>query len=239
MNSCIKCQSECDSNYCPNCGHPQQLERINGRYIVAEMASVLNFEKGFLYTTRELLLRPGQSIRKFIAEDRNRLVKPILFIFISSLIYSIAVRVFNLNDGYLNYNFDEWPDSATAFLFRWISDHYGYANLIMAVFIALWIKVLFRQYSDNIYEILILLCFVMGVGMLMFTVFGLLERLTRLALLAYGGYVFFIYALWAIGQFFEPRKRINYFKALVSYLLGMLSFTFVALGVGLLIDWIR
>ncbi len=50
MNICKKCDKEFEGNYCPNCGHPQKIDRINGRYILFEIASVLNFQKGILYT---------------------------------------------------------------------------------------------------------------------------------------------------------------------------------------------
>jgi hypothetical protein len=236
MKICKKCDNEFEGNYCPNCGHPQKLERINGRYIISEIASVLHFHKGILYTIKELLIRPGQNIRSFIFEDRNRLVKPIMFILITSLIYTLFVEIFHFSDGYINYNFNDLPKTSLSVIFQWIAEHYGYSNIIMAVFIAIWIKVLFRKYNYNFYEILILLCFIMGIGMLMFALFGAVEHITKIHFLQYGGYIFFIYALWAIGQFFDKRKFANYVKALISYILGMITFTFVALGTGFIID---
>jgi len=239
MNICKKCNSEFQGNYCPNCGHPQKIERINGRYILSEIGSVLNFQKGILYTIKELQIRPGQNIRAFISEDRNRLVKPIIFILITSLIYTIFVRIFHFHDGFINYNFDDRQGSSLGVIFQWISDNYGYSNIIMAVFIAIWIKLLFRKYNNNFYEILILLCFVMGIGMLMLALFGAFESITKIHFLEYGVYAFFIYVMWAIGQFFDERKIANYVKAFISYLLGMITFTFVALGIGILIDLIK
>lgn len=59
--------------------------------------------------------------------------------------------------------------------FCWGKNNYGYASIIMAVFIAFWIKVFFRKYQHNFFEILILLSFLMGVGMLLFSLFGLFE----------------------------------------------------------------
>ena len=72
----------------------EPLKRIDGRYVWDEISSVLNFEKGFLYTTKELFLRPGKTVREFIQKDRNRLVKPIIFIIICSFIYSIIQQIF-------------------------------------------------------------------------------------------------------------------------------------------------
>lgn len=239
MNICKKCNSEFQGNYCPNCGHPQKMDRINGRYILSEIGSVLIFHKGILYTIKELLIRPGQNIRAFISEDRNRLVKPITFILVTSLIYTLFVRIFHFSDGYINSNFDDVKGSSLSVIFQWITGHYGFSNIIMALFIAIWIKVLYRKYNYNFYEILILLCFVMGIGMLMLAFFGAVESILKIPFLEYGVYAFFIYVLWAIGQFFDKRKIANYVKSLISYLLGMITFIIVTLGIGILIDLIK
>lgn len=241
MNTCLKCKSEFESNYCPNCGHPSKLERINGRYILSEISSVLNFQKGILYTIKELLIRPGQNIRAFIAEDRNRLVKPIMFILITSLIYTIIVRIFHFKDGFIDGASDslENTESATLAIFKWVQENYGYANILMAVFIGLWLKVFFRKYPFNFFEILILLCFVMGMAMLIYALFGLIRGLAHIDIMQFGAIVGLIYTTYAIGQFFDKRKILNYVKALISYLLGMIVFAFVLLSIGILIDLIK
>jgi len=237
MDICKKCDSEFEGNYCPNCGHPQKLERINGRYILSEIGNVLNFQKGILYTIKELLIRPGQNIRAFISEDRNRLVKPIMFILITSLIYTIFVSIFHFEDGYVSYSDDK--ESTTLIIFKWVQGNYGYANIIMSIFIGLWLKILFRKYPFNFFEIIILLCFVMGVGMLIYSAFGIVQGLTHINLMQFGAIIGLVYTTYAIGQFFEKRKLLSYVKAFFAYLLGMLTFTLIAIGMGIFIDLIK
>ncbi len=98
---CKNCNTEVHLNYCPNCAQPVKLKRINGHYVLHEIEHVLHFEKGILYTIRELVLRPGQSIRNFISENRSRLIKPIIFIIIASLIYSLASHFFHIEEPVL------------------------------------------------------------------------------------------------------------------------------------------
>lgn len=239
MSICENCHHEVNGNFCPNCGHPQKLERINGRYILSEIGNVLNLQKGIFYTIKELLIRPGQNIRQFISQDRNRLVKPILFILICSLTYTISVRLFHFEDGYIKYNFDDSSASTIGSIFQWISQNYGYSNILMAVFIALWLKMFFRKYNYNIYEILILLCFIMGMEMLIFSLLGILESLTQLRILDFSVNIVFIYAFWAIGQFFDGKKIKNYFKAFISYFLGMITSIIVVVCLALLIELIK
>jgi len=230
---CENCQCEIRGNFRSHCGRSQNLKRIDGKYIVSEIGSVLNFDKGILFTIKELILRPGENVKDFIHKDRNRLVKPIIFLIISSLIYTLALQFLNFEDGYVNAG--GFGESAVVAIFEWIQGNYGYANIIMAIFIATWIKFLFKRYDYNFFEILILLCFVIGVGMLIYTVFGIVESVAKIKVLHIGGVTAIVYASWAIGRFFDKNSKVNYLKGLLSYLLGMLTFFFgaVILGVGI------
>lgn len=233
IENCKNCNSELHGEYCAACGQPKNLKRINGHYIVSEVSSILNFDKGILFTVRELLLRPGQSIQKFILEDRNRLVKPIVFIILCSLAYTLAQHLLHFEDGYVNYSFDQ--ESTATGIFQWISQHYGYSNILMAVFIALWIKVFFRKYDYNFFEVLILLCFVMGMGMLLFATAGIVDSMVDIKIIDKGFFIGILYMAWAIGQFFG-KKIWNYIKAFFAYMLGLITFSIVVMLIGSLID---
>ena len=233
MEICKNCNEHITGSYCSNCGHPIALKRIDNKYILQEVSSVLLFEKGILHTIKELALRPGKSIKEFLTENRHRLIKPIIFIIITSLIYTVVNNIFNFEDGYINY--EEQAENNTTAIFQWISSNYGYANIIMAVFIALWLKLFFKKSPYNFFEVLILLCFLMGMGMLLFSVFGIFESLFQKQLMGYASLIALIYTVWGIGQFYEGKTKF-YFKALSAYLLGFMSFSAVALLLGALAD---
>lgn len=78
----------------------------------------------------------------------------------------------------------------------------------------------------------------MGMGMLMFAIFGALESITHLRLLNIGGIVGLIYISWGVGQFFGKHKILNYLKSFSSYILGMITFWGLAIGLGFAIDFI-
>jgi hypothetical protein len=219
---------------CPNCGHPANVTRIDGKYLVQEIRKVLNFESGFLFTIRALAVNPGENIKAFLTHDRNRLVKPVLFIIATSLVYSLLNSIFNFEDGYVNY--DSQAGSATTAINQWIQGNYGYANIIMAIFIGVWLKVFFRKYPFNFFEILILLCYVMGMGMLIYAVFGIVQGLTHIQLMVYAIFIGFIYTTFAVGHFYNPRKPISYMLSFFAYLLGMITFSIAAVATGMIID---
>ncbi|WP_235207103.1 DUF3667 domain-containing protein [Pedobacter sp. V48] len=234
MMNCKTCNVELTSKFCPNCGQSSQLKRIDGHYIIHEIEHVLHFERGILYTIRELIANPGQNVRNYLSENRSRLVKPIIFIIVTSLVYSTCSNFFHLEDGYIKYFGSN--KSTTSVIFEWIQGHYGYANIIMGIFIALWTKLFFRKYKLNIFEILILLCFVIGMGMLIYSVFAIIQGLTHFRVMQIAGVVGFVYTTWAIGQFYEKGKAINYVKAFFAYILGMITFSLTAIIIGLIVD---
>src|SRR5690606_13208854 len=146
--NCTNCNAEVSSNFCPNCGQPSSVERINGRYIIQEIGNVLNFQRGILYTITALAVHPGKSVRVCLTEHRRRLVKTIIFILVTSLFYSLCMTIFNFEDGYIGYGVD---DGSTANkLFKWVQDNYGYSNLMMGVLVAFWARLFFRKYPYNL-----------------------------------------------------------------------------------------
>lgn len=232
--NCNNCNAAVNLNYCANCGQAVKLKRIDGHYIVHEIEHVLHFEKGILYTIRELLTRPGENVRQFMHENRSRLVKPIIFIIVTSLIYTLINHFFHIEEGQVK--FDETKKTATSLIFKWVQNHYGYSNITMGMFITLWLKLFFRKYDYNFFEIVILLCFVMGMGMLIYAVFGIIQGISHISLINVASIIGIAYATWAIGQFFDKKKAVNYVKAFAAYMLGMITFWLAAFLLGTLID---
>jgi hypothetical protein len=237
--NCKNCNNIVEKNYCSNCGEPVKIKRIDGHYILHEIEHVLHFEKGIFYTIKELLIRPGKNVKTFISENRARLVKPIIFIIISSLIYSLISHFFHLEEEYVNFSATSKEAEKLHFtiqLFTWIQNHYGYANIIMGIFIAFWLKIFFRKYNYNFFELLILLCFVIGVAMLILAVLAFFEGLTKISFMKAAGFLSFVYCTWAIGQFFDGKKVSSYVKAFVAYLLGIFISILLVLVVGISCD---
>lgn len=233
--NCKNCKTELNSKFCPDCGQPAKPKRIDGHYIIHEIEHILHFESGILFTIRELIINPGENIRNYLLENRSRLIKPIVFIIVCSLIYSITINIFHIEDNYIKF---EGRQSTASDMFKWIQEHYGYANVIMGLFITMWLKIFFRKYNYNIFEILILLCFIMGVSMLIFSLFALFQGLIKINLMTIGGIIGIGYCSWAIGHFFGKSRVFNYVKAFFAYILGMITFTISTILVGIIIDLI-
>jgi len=226
MINCRHCSTTINGNFCCNCGQPVQVKRVDSHYVLHEIQHILHFEKGILYTVKELLIRPEKSIKAFIADDRSRLVKPVVFIIITSLIYTVIAHFFHTEKEYI-----EAKSTTVGAIFDWVQSHYGYANIVLGLFIAFWLKLFFKKYGYNFFELLILLCFVMGMGMLIMAVFAVLQGITKIDLNTTSGMIEVAYCIWAIGQFFDRNKIASYLKALTAFMLGVIT---VCIAIGLL-----
>jgi len=232
---CPHCQQAITSNYCGSCGHPQKLKRIDGSYLKTELAKILYFEKGIFFTIKELLIRPGESVRTFLIWNRKHLVKPIVFLLICSLVYTLAENTFQFEQGVVEQN--GFEKSTAGKLLAWVSSNYGYANMIMSIFITFWLKLFFRKSGYNLVEIFILLCFIMGMGMLFYSLIGALSIVFGGGtLLKVGGSIAVLYCGVAIGTFFEKNKVLSYIKGIVAYFLGSITFYVILIGIGKAID---
>lgn len=209
------------------------LKRIDSTYLWNEIRSVLNFDKGLFYTIREILLRPGLTIKHFLYRDRSQLVRPLVFIILCSLVYSLSQQTFGFEDGYVGLSFVEQPSVEA--VFEWISTHYGYSNILISICMGIWIRLFFSSDGFNFYEILILLCYTVGLGMLFFALFGIIDSFVDFMIVDKGFFLGMLYIIWAIANFFGQSRITNYLKAISAYLLGYITFSIVAICLGFLI----
>lgn len=235
--NCATCDEGLTSKYCPECGQPANLKRIDRNYIIHEIEHILHFERGILYTIRELITDPGENIKYYLSKNRSRLVKPIIFIIITSLIYTLLNKLFHIEDGYVTYTETDLENpSAIGTIVKWVKNHYGYANILIGICIALWLKLFFKKSKFNFYEILIMLCFVQGMTFLIFSIFVIIQGITSFSVMKISGFIGIIYCIWAIGQFYDKKNPVSYIKGLFAYILGMVTFWIFPTLIGIIID---
>lgn len=220
--NCQSCGESNVGNFCVSCGQNQNIKRIDKNYAFDELLGLVGFEKGFLFTSREVLFRPGKTINYYLYQNRQKLTKPIAFIGLTSLIYTLIAH-FLKTDLILNEASMKLYSNGTIFkIMDWTQKNYGYGNLLMILPIAYFIKLLFKDKKVNFYEAFVIVCYVMGAGMLIYileiflTYFFPNFFLLNSSLLFIG---FMFYVSWAIGQVFG-KESLNYIKAFFAYWIG-------------------
>ncbi|MBT8319849.1 MAG: DUF3667 domain-containing protein [Gramella sp.] len=206
--------------------------RIDRNYILEEAQSLLNLEKGYLYTVKSLFVFPGRSIREYIMGDREQLTRPLIYLFFNSF---LAVFL----SGYLNnpavnsdaiefvYLFDE--NIKIDEIIRWKKTHMGYVYLCFGLFMTFWIHLFYKKYEFNIYEIFVALAFILGQGMLLYilalTMNHFLPQGTfKIVVVTVLGLSYYIYILVVLVQLFRKKKLFNFFKLVFIFALSGISF---------------
>lgn len=116
--------------------------------------------------------------------------------------------------------------------------NYGYLNILSGALTAIWLKVFFKKYGYNFFELLVMLCYVLGISILISTFFAIIEGVTHFKLSGIATIIGWIYVVIAIGSFYNSKKISNYIYALICYLLGLISFSVLIFTLGLTIDFI-
>lgn len=224
--TCSNCNCIFEGNYCNNCGQNFPLKKIDQHYVFQELLSILGFEKGFFFTLKNILLKPGATIQSYINTGRQKITKPFTFLFITSVIYTIISQIFKTDVLYAQASEKMYGDSSITTAFSWVQSNYGYANLMMLVPITFWTRLVFRKKAYNFYETFVVVCYIMSVGMLFLSLESLANYFFPSTLIMNEAVVFiisFAYISFGIGQFFGPFFK-NYLYAFIAYCLGIITF---------------
>ena len=108
--SCLNCGAVLTENYCARCGQKSTVKRLSWHGFVEEVFHFFtHIEKGFIKTTRQLIIRPGTVTKNYLDGKRKAYHKPVSFFIIWIAIYLL---VYNLGVAISPY-----PNTTTAAAF--------------------------------------------------------------------------------------------------------------------------
>ena len=88
---CKNCGTEVSAAYCGHCGQKAKFERITLLYICHEVVHFFTHaERGFIFTSRQMLKTPGKAINDFIEGRRKNYQPPVSYYLIWIGIYILA-----------------------------------------------------------------------------------------------------------------------------------------------------
>lgn len=214
------------------------LARIDRHYVSHELFHLFHLEKGFLFNFKELLVRPAASIREFLFVNRSRHMKPIAYLIFSALLYTFIYNYLKpprpsvVEESYFH-------GSSVETIQHWLDAHFGYTYIIKSFFVAFVVRLLFRKYQLNIFEIMTMMCFISAQGLWIIAfLLPLHPLLTQTAnnIILIGASV--LYPVIVIAQVFDRSKPLNYLKALIGYFVGNTLVFLIVVASGLMIDWL-
>lgn len=93
---CANCGRPIDGpeqNFCPVCGQRTPVHRINWHFLGHELQhGIFHVDGGIIYSLRQLLTRPGHTIREYIRGRRVPHFKPVLMIMILGAVVTVLSK---------------------------------------------------------------------------------------------------------------------------------------------------
>ena len=238
--NCQNCNTALQGKYCSNCGQSSETHKIDGHYLWHDVQhGLLHFDKGILFTTKELFTRPGNSIREFLEGKRAKHFQPISLVLVLAGIYGLLFHFFKIN-MFENYVVASGSgervghiNEAIEKMSEWIGQHYSILALLQIPIFTIGTYLCFRKSGYSFVEHLILNTFLIGQRLILHIITfplyyisngtPMLTSVDRIINLI--GYAL---AIWTLIQLFKNQsKRIlrTIFSLLISFLIIFLILT--------------
>ncbi len=161
---CKNCNNEVSGNFCSHCGQPADTHKLNMHFILHDLQhGLFHFDKGILYTTKELLTRPGHTIREFIDGKRVKHFQPLSFVIVLATFYGLLYHylIFDrIKTTLINPKDD--ITGASGKIVTWMTEHFAFVGLILIITATLVSYVIFKKKKYNLAEHLALNTFSIG-----------------------------------------------------------------------------
>ena len=152
---CKNCQYEIALNFCSNCGQ-KKSKRIDAKYLKDELQyTLVHTNKGFFYSIKKIVQKPGTTARLFLEGDRVNHYKPIALVFILSGICAfLSSNLFHsdeiISDYYTRKGIN-MPYDMKAFTHN-VMKYYSIMMLLSVPFMAVFSWISFKKWGYNYYE---------------------------------------------------------------------------------------
>lgn len=233
--TCKNCKQHFKGKFCNQCGQSADTHDINFHFLWHDIQhGLLHFDKGILYTIKELFTRPGYSIREFIDGKRVKHFKPISFIIVLAGIYGFLIHYFRITE-FIQISADNKTRQVVNIdkIIEWISTHYAFSTLLLLPITSLGTYWAFKKEKYNFIQHIVLNSFLAGQKILIRLVFLPLVLLfgkdNGMKILTIPDIIGVGFTIWTLIQLFDfvpINKRI--WKIVLSYVfLGILFVVFV------------
>jgi hypothetical protein len=204
VSNCPNCGNELPDSvrFCPACGQSAHTQRLDMHHILHDLVHVFTHaDKGFLYLTKELALRPGITAKAYMHGKRKQYFNPF-----SYLVLTVAVSAFLTNYIHL-LEMDAHNSNPVSAM---ISKNINLVFLIAVPITAVINKLLFYKSGYNLAEHLALQAFMGGFRVfffiLIFTPLVIFYRAHYFSVLSIYMAAWAAFLCWTNIQFFGGNK---------------------------------
>lgn len=235
---CQNCGANVTSKFCGECGQIANTHRINLHFLWHDIQhGLFHFDKGVIYTFKELFTRPGSTIREFLEGKRVKHFKPVSLVILLAGIYGFLSHYLHVN--LLSSQIQIKGSSERVSLLRdkaiilteWLSAHYAVLALVQIPIFALVSYFIYRKFKYNYIECLVISTFItcqrLFVQIMAFPIFYLLRDSQYLkAASSITDIISYLLFGWSLFQLFNNlstfQKLIRIVLVFVAYFLVLI-----------------
>ncbi|WP_165764610.1 DUF3667 domain-containing protein [Flavobacterium cyanobacteriorum] len=240
--TCKNCTTNFEGNYCVNCGQSAHTHAIDWHYVWHEIQhGIFHVDKGLLFTIKELTLRPGSTIRQFIAGRRVAYFKPTAMVIFLATLYGFLYHYFEVDLMFRLYDEHSKEAHLSAKVQEWITSHYTLVTLMIVPLYGMVSYLMFRKSRYNFIEHMVLNTFLAGQKLVLHI--SLLPLLYACKDSIYANWVpAFLFitdialTLWIYISFFDMFSVLSrVIRTFLSYIFVMLFVTIVGTIIALIL----
>lgn len=243
MTNCINCNKEALTQYCGDCGQPQNVQRLNWRSLYEDFSSKwIGLDTLYGRTFIGMWVNPGQTIRTFLAGNRVKFLGPVSYYLITTALLVLLMALIDVNaEDFLKASQQAVPQAAGADAEaieraaklsekanRLIGGMFRFMSILAAPSFALVFGWFYKKVKLTFLERMSVYAFIAG-HVFYFTI--LQTILFKISGNTYVYYLFIfiaLYASYAIASFYSVKPTFGaYLKSLSSYIVSMLLFMIV------------
>jgi magnesium-transporting ATPase (P-type) len=241
INNCKSCGEPLSGIYCSQCGQKTITERYTFRRIFNNLLStIFNFEKGFIFTIKQLFKEPGELIRNYLNGQTIRYYNPFRYIFIMATVSVVIGLLLGIYDSQsetmndlLGVNQNDEDLARQAKLMETIKPYMNLFVVFIIPFISLVSYWLFKKKGYNLAEHMVgnsfLLAQTVFIGLFIFPIYIIFPELIDSAVF-FGLTLTSIYFSFAYSKWFDLKPVTAIFKAILTIIFGYL-FMFIGIAI--------
>lgn len=221
---CINCETKTIGKYCHNCKQKTDTKRLGVAHFIQEdiIHGALHFDKGLLFTLKEILLRPAVVAQNYIQGKRARYYN---FFYLSLILIGFTILLKPLKESPIpTSNNPNYLESM-----QFAAKNIKFILLSFIPFFALSSRIVYRKVRYNFAEhaIIASICVVYfllyNLASDVMTIVGLKKVFDPILTLLINFVVVYIY-YQTFKEFYQNRKYINFINALLTLALFLILF---------------
>lgn len=247
--NCKNCGSALQGKYCIDCGQPASTHQLNAHFLWHDIQhGLMHFDKGIMFSLKELFTRPGATIREYLEGKRVWHFKPLSMLILLATVYGLLYHFFHIgfdkssfgkgfNEGFNHTGANSPFKINLEAINDWIASHYALIALVQLPFYALASRIAFLKSGYNYVEHLVMNAFLasqrMAVHIALFPLYIAFNQSDTLLIIStITSFIDFGLLLWGYRSFFSrystPKAVL---LTILSYLLlAVVMFTVIIIA---------